>query len=286
MPPGRTWLIPVRIDSGYLPEWDLGAGRVLSDLNYVDLFGPGHAAAAVLLVTTIHGVMGEKQLSPAALKSDAVTQLVKNSTAVKLDTPSLIFDFAQAEISRLSRYLKGLADAADVVYEGEDREWLLGLTRVATESIDATSLTRVDAGGFGFVDGGLWSSDLGQRYLEAQREAVKRGVFIRRLFIVDRPELKDDFDFVSMLRQHVDIGVEVRTLMADAIVSTQRSSLVDFIVMDGVLSYQVTPGTRLVNRRPTIVATTLVTDEWRVRERIAGYEDLWNNAQHFPDSTT
>jgi len=29
MPPGRTWLIPVRFDDGDLPEWDLGAGRTL-----------------------------------------------------------------------------------------------------------------------------------------------------------------------------------------------------------------------------------------------------------------
>lgn len=26
MPPGRTWLIPVRFDAGDVPEWDLGAG--------------------------------------------------------------------------------------------------------------------------------------------------------------------------------------------------------------------------------------------------------------------
>jgi hypothetical protein len=217
----------------------------------------------------------------SALKTDAVTQLVKNSTAVKRDIPPLIFDFAQAEISRLSRYLKVLADAGDVVYEGEDRDWLLGLTRVASTSVDATSLTTVDAGGRGFVDGGLWNSDLGQRYLEAQREAIKRGVSIRRLFIVDRPELKDDVDFVSLLRQHGDIRVEVRTLMADDIAATQRSSLIDFIVIDGVLSYQATPASRVTNRPPTIATTTLVTDEHRVQERVARYEDLWNSAQPF-----
>jgi hypothetical protein len=217
----------------------------------------------------------------SALKTDAVTQLVKNSTAVKQDVPPLIFDFAQAEIGRLSRYLKVLADAGDVVYEGEDRDWLLGLTRVATLSIDATSLTTVDAGGRGFVDGGLWNSDLGQRYLEAQREAIRKGVSIRRLFIIDRPELKDDVDFVSLLKQHGDIKVDVRTLMADDIAATQRSSLIDFIVIDGVLSYQATPASRVTNRPPTIATTTLVTDERRVQERVARYEDLWNSAQPF-----
>jgi len=66
MPPGRTWLIPVRFDAGAVPEWDLGAGQILSDLNYADLFGSGYTPAAVSLVTTIHGLMGQKQLGPAA----------------------------------------------------------------------------------------------------------------------------------------------------------------------------------------------------------------------------
>lgn len=217
----------------------------------------------------------------SALKTDSVTQLVKNSTAVKRDIPPLVFDFAQAEIMRLSGYLKVLSHAGDVVYEGEDRDWLLGLTRVASTTIDATSLTTVDAGGRGFVDGGLWNSDLGQRYLEAQRDAVRKDVDIRRIFIIDRPELQEDADFVNILRQHVDIGVTVRTLMADDIAATRRASLIDFIVIDGVLSYQATPASRVANRPPTIATTTLVTDVNRVAERIARYEDLWTNAQPF-----
>jgi hypothetical protein len=214
----------------------------------------------------------------SALRTDAVTQLVKNSTGVTRDTPSLVFDFAQAEIMRLSGYLKVLGHAGDVVYEGEDRDWLLGLTRVASMTIDATSLTTVDAGGRGFVDGGLWNSDLGQRYLEVQRDAIKKGVVIRRIFIIDRPELQEDADFVNILKQHVDIGVTVRTLMADDIAATRRASLIDFIVIDGVLSYQATPASRVANRPPTIATTTLVTDGDRVAERIARYEDLWVNA--------
>jgi TIR domain len=66
MPPGRTWLIPVRFDAGDVPAWDLGGGRTLDDLNYVDLFGPNYAANAAKLMITIHQVMGEKPLGPAA----------------------------------------------------------------------------------------------------------------------------------------------------------------------------------------------------------------------------
>ncbi len=59
MPPGRTWLIPVRFDAGNVPQWDLGAGRVLSDLNYSDLFGKDHMAHVASLVTTINRLLGE-----------------------------------------------------------------------------------------------------------------------------------------------------------------------------------------------------------------------------------
>ena len=57
-PPGRPWLIPVRFDDGDIPEWDLGAGRMMSDLNYADLFGDEYAAHAVHLVLSINAVMG------------------------------------------------------------------------------------------------------------------------------------------------------------------------------------------------------------------------------------
>jgi len=78
MPPGRTWLIPVRFDEGGIPEWDLGAGRSLGDLNYVDLFGDGYASQAVALVTTIHRLMGERQVSSATAMA-AVEQSTDSS---------------------------------------------------------------------------------------------------------------------------------------------------------------------------------------------------------------
>lgn len=65
MPPGRTWLIPVRFDDGDVPEWDLGAGRSLGDLNFVNLFGDEYTSHAVALITTIHRLMGERQVSTA-----------------------------------------------------------------------------------------------------------------------------------------------------------------------------------------------------------------------------
>lgn len=83
MPPGRTWLIPVRFDAGGVPDWDLGAGRVLSDLNFSDLFGPGHMANAARLVTTIHRLTGEQ-------RPDMATALAAVEQATSTDRTDLL----------------------------------------------------------------------------------------------------------------------------------------------------------------------------------------------------
>lgn len=83
MAPGRTWLIPVRFDDGDVPEWDLGAGRVLSDFNYADLFGPGHMANAARLITTINRLLGEKRVDPA-------TALAAVEQAADADRPDML----------------------------------------------------------------------------------------------------------------------------------------------------------------------------------------------------
>ncbi len=67
--PGQKWLIPVRFDSGEIPDWDLGAGRMLGDLNYVDLFGKAYTENAFKLVQAINAVMGVASLDPATVRA-------------------------------------------------------------------------------------------------------------------------------------------------------------------------------------------------------------------------
>jgi uncharacterized protein DUF6879 len=210
----------------------------------------------------------------SALRIDRVTQLVRDATTVARDRDSLVSRFAQSEIVRLSGYLKDLGQQAAVAYEGEDRDWLLGLTRAAVKTIDATSLTTTDAGGRSFMDGGLWTGDLGQKYLVAQHTAGRRQVKIRRIFIFDRPEFKDDKDLVNILRQHIAAGVEVRTLTP----SQDHYSFTDFIVFDGELCYQTQPASPFGDSRPIIASTVLITAPDRVQERIAHFEELWKEA--------
>jgi hypothetical protein len=217
----------------------------------------------------------------SALRTDAVIQLVKHSTQIDPTSPPLILRFAQAEIGRMSGFLKEISDGGNVTYEGEDRDWMLSLAQNAELSIDATSLTTVDAGGKGFVDGGLWSSDLGQRYLEVQREAVQRDVRVRRVFIMDRSDLVSDPDFVEVCSLQREIGISVRVLDWSAIPGMRRSSLFDFVLFDDVISYETTPASSRIDghTKPTIVNTRLELRPARVKDRIVRYRDLWSYAR-------
>lgn len=147
MPPGRTWLIPVRFDSGDVPEWDLGAGRVLGDLNYSDLFGDGYAPEAAALVTTIHNVMGAKHLGPAAALN-AVEQagnadradLMRRLTKEMLLDPTRRIELDDLVAQEVQRVLKVIQDA----------DWAIGpigsnteeqATRIVTEGQKLVELT-------------------------------------------------------------------------------------------------------------------------------------------------
>lgn len=91
LPPGATWLIPVRFDDGDVPDWDLGAGRTLSDLNYADLFGDKYVSNLVSLIDTISKVVGESGAESAtarpntrentAGRSPMLHQLIKTMSA-------------------------------------------------------------------------------------------------------------------------------------------------------------------------------------------------------------
>jgi len=206
---------------------------------------------------------------------------VRNAAVIPA-SPPLLYDFAEAEIARMSEFLKELGEGSDVTYDGEDRDWLLGLARHARSTIDATSFSTVDAGSNGF-DGGFWVSDLGQRYLEVQRDAAQRGVAIRRIFILDRPELKDDPAFLGVYRLQVAMNIQVRFLDASTMPAILKiAPLFDFILFDDVLSYEAVPAPRVSSAaNPNIRNTELVLRRRRVDERIERYKNLWSHAQAF-----
>ena len=226
------------------------------------------------LAEELFGLREASQLNPEEMTQ--ITKLVRNRTKITSVAPPLIQDFAQADITRLAEYLKQMGDSNDLTYEGEDRDWLLGLTKVARHDIQATSLSTVDAGGQSFIDGGLWTTDFGQRYLDFQRHAIRaRGVRVQRIFIIDRKGL-DIQDLNHVLRMHLGIGVEVRTLDATTAPAV-HTRLRDFVLFDRMLSYQSTTASTAGGQlNPIVVNTTLVTDPERVGRRISEFADLWS----------
>lgn len=224
------------------------------------------------LATELFGLREASQLESEEMAQ--LARLVRNRTKIATEATPLMQDFATFEITRLADYLKQIGDNSDLTYEGEDRDWLLGLTQLARTSIQATSLSTVDAGGRSFVNGGLWRSDLGQRYLDLQRQAIRRGVRIQRIFIIDREGIgRQDLD--DVLRLHLGIGVQVRILDATAAPASLHARLRDFIVFDQVLSYQSTAASSVGHYNPIVVNTTLVSHRDRVQKRINEFADLW-----------
>jgi TIR domain len=55
-PPERSWLIPVRFDNCEIPDRDIGAGRTLTSIQHVDLFGDSDSAHR--LVVAILRILG------------------------------------------------------------------------------------------------------------------------------------------------------------------------------------------------------------------------------------
>lgn len=221
----------------------------------------------------------------SALRTDEVMELVRYSTAIPSQEPSLVNDFAQAEIRRMSEFLKELGEGGVAMYDGEDRDWLLGLAHNARHTIEAVSLPAVDAGGSG-VDDGFWSTDLGHRYLKAQREARGRGVIVQRIFVRDEPGTADQH-FRRQCRSQVARGIDVRVLDMTNLNPALRSELFDFIIFDGVLSYESTPSSLVHDySRPRIINTRLVLRREFVDGRKRLFAEIWQAARPWREIDT
>jgi hypothetical protein len=173
--------------------------------------------------------MMERSVFDTALLADF---LETASSADGMVNP-LLQRLARREIERVTSFVRQLPVDSEIAYDGEDRDWLLGLTREAESSINAISLSTVDAGVRG-LDGGLWTSDLGIRYLELQREAITRKVRIRRIFVFENADMALEEDFLTITETQRAAGVEVRMLDHMLIPAGMQSMIFDFIVFGAV----------------------------------------------------
>ncbi|MEU4237648.1 hypothetical protein [Actinoplanes sp. NPDC026619] len=186
----------------------------------------------------------------------------------------LQIQFANHQIKALVELVNGFVSGrAD--HEGEDPDWLLGLTDTATMSIDATSMTSFDRAGRFVDEGGFWSSDLGLRYLGRQRRAIERDVRIRRLFLLSEKPA-EPAQIKALLDPHEKIGVETRILRFSEIPFLHQQSLDDFILFDRQISYEfhTTPALS-EDVTPLIASVALVSDARFVKRRHERFEDLW-----------
>jgi hypothetical protein len=223
----------------------------------------------------LHGLMEQ-----SVLETTMLTDFLETAGKADDTVNPLLQRLARREIERLTYFVRQLPVGGEITYEGEDREWLLGLTEEAQGSIDAISLSTVDAGLRGF-DGGLWTSDLGARYLELQRQAISRKVTIRRIFVCENEELARDETFLKITQMQRDVGVDVRMLDHQLIPEWIRSMIFDFIIFDGAVTYEMTPATTFstgTGTRAAIVRTLVAPMPARVRDLKNQFEQLWQAA--------
>lgn len=220
---------------------------------------------------------------------DELEGFVRHANRLGADAPRLLRDLVAQEIRRLSDTVQQIGTARVTQYDGEDREWLLALAASAGSSIEAVSLPVPDARESGF-EGGFWTSDLGERYLDLQAEAIeRRGVRVRRVFVSDPEWTRGTGKFGSVLRRHQAKAVDVRHLEWDAIPEGRRHDVADCIIFDGVLTYelgaaQFSPRENRLTPdgesplRPPRMRTELRWDERAVSDRVAMFELLWSLA--------
>ena len=191
---------------------------------------------------------------------ESISRLLRYAGEIADHEPQVVRDLARWELERLTLLLKQLGADGEAIYEGEDSEWLLGLTAVARESVDAVDTSRRGGG------------DLEFRYLRLQSEAVAdRSVRVRRVFVVEGPE--HAAALVERVAEHRQAGADVRLLDESRADDELRSLVFDFTLFDDAVSYEITPA-----QRPGSVRTHLGMTVPRVRDRVSRFTRIWNAA--------
>lgn len=217
----------------------------------------------------------------SAVRHDLLKLLIRRASHITAAAAPLVRVLAASETKRLTETLRSLADGHEVFYDGEDREYLLALTRGVGKSLLATCWATVNAHDVGFGTG-FWLSDLGGRYLDLQRAAVRRGVTIRRIFIVESPAPRDNTELGRILAMQRSAGIDVRLL--DDGEAAQDGGVSDYLVFDEELCYISTPVTRReVSGAPGQLNTRLILNAEIVDNRLHRFAELWAIAKPVGD---
>jgi hypothetical protein len=189
-------------------------------------------------------------LDSSAIQPRTVTALVRHASRIDAGVQPLIRRLAEAELTRATQALQDLGTAGQLSYEGEDRDWLLTLADSAAGEIWATNLVSDDP--FATVEAGFWTAELGHRYLDAQIRAIRRGVRIRRVFVLSGPESAERTDIRSLIAQQAAAHLQVRIWNAG------KNIVPDIVIFDRAVCYEVASQPR-IDRWRTSTASPMCT---------------------------
>lgn len=146
MPPGETWIIPIRFDEGDVPDWELGPNRSLNDINRVDLFGNSYAENIVALTSKINKLMGandnaattrafveesQAQDRPKLLQQLTKEMIVNPSRRIELD------DLIRDELRNVLKFLDDENRYSNQIISGTNEDRVRRLVALSNETWEA-----------------------------------------------------------------------------------------------------------------------------------------------------
>ncbi|GAA0578394.1 hypothetical protein GCM10010172_74040 [Paractinoplanes ferrugineus] len=231
------------------------------------------------LVAGAFGQIGEatrlyRDIESSSLHTELITRVVRSSTKISPESPPIVLEFAKAKMSEMAELFELLTKGGTATYNGEDRDWLLGLTKAATKSIDAISMAAVDHD--------LWQSEIGLRYLDAQGQAAGAGKRVRRIFMLDEPETFHDPALRRVYREQREILIQVRMLAWRDVPARLRVKVRDRIIFDDILAYESMPTTG-DPKQAQVAETRLILKAASLAEYTLLFGELWDLARELPE---
>jgi hypothetical protein len=227
-------------------------------------------------------------VASSAIDTDESVRMLEQVAKVDGSHPGLLpslFDGLMRDLSAAASNLT--SESGNHIVDGEDELYLLALTRASEDTIRAASQPSVDGLS---EESAFWVSDLGRRYLEAQRRAIsERGVKIWRLFVVDASdvsptaggssgEIEEDSPLGKVMRKHQEAGIQCRYVISS---SDLPVALVDSILFDECVYYQSTLGTdqQVSTDGSHIHKTRLTRDRAQVGAFVQAFDETWQAAK-------
>jgi len=214
---------------------------------------------------------------PVGQKS--VIELLEHIANLGSSAPPLAYLLAEAEISAASSFIKGLGLGHQVTFEGDNWSWIYTLTNGVRHSIDATSYSARGDSEQSLLDDDMWLSSLGQRYIEMQATAIQRGVTIRRIFVLETPQLAQHPELRRICDQQYGIGIDVGLIDA-ATASHVDEKHMPMIMFDHQISLDFTTS-RFPSAIPGFTKTTMVLNPYEVHWRHETFKRLWDSAKKY-----